>query len=138
LSRYINPDTAGKQRNKLTRSIVLAIRELMKQPEPNATARDLAAFLALALEEINEGVDASVQAWEKRGYWVKADRFRMDWEWTGRLGMGFRTALLNEDWATIAGLAAQVAQKLSTITIAERNRIGEPWVGAYRVLQNAK
>ncbi len=39
----------------------------------------------LALEEINSNIDKSVEAWEKRGYWVKADKFRLDWEWSGKL-----------------------------------------------------
>ena len=131
MSRVINPESAGKQRNQLTRAIVLAIRELMKQPEPNTQAHDLAAFMTLALEEIAASIDVSVQAWEKRDYWVKADRFRMEWEWTGTLGRSMRSALKAEDWAQIAMNTAKIAQKLNKITIPERNRIGQPWVGAY-------
>ena len=132
MSRVINPESAGKQRNQLTRAIVLAIRELMKQPEPNAQAHDLAAFMVLALEEIAASIDVSVQAWEKRDYWVKADRFRMEWEWAGALGRSLRSALKAEDWAQIAMNTAKIAQRLNKITIAERNRIGQPWVGAYK------
>jgi hypothetical protein len=131
LSRVINPDSARKRRTQLTRAIVLAIRELMKQPEPNAQAHDLAAFMTLALEEIAETIDVSVQAWEKRDYWVKADRFRMEWEWAGELGRAMRTALQSEEWGKIAVTTAKIAQKLNKITIPERNRIGQPWVGAF-------
>ena len=135
MSRVINPESAGKQRNHLTRAIVLAIRELMKQPEPNAQAHDLAAFMTLALEEVAASIDVSVQAWEKRDYWVKADRFRMDWEWAGTLGRSMRNALRSEDWAQIAMNTAKIAQKLNKITIPEHNRIGAPWVGAYKRFQ---
>jgi len=131
LSRVINPESAGKLRNNLTRAVVLAIRELMKQPEPNSAAYDLAAFIVLALEEIAETIDVSVQAWEKRDYWVKADRFRMDWAWSGTLGHEMRSALQAENWGQIAVSTARVAQKLGKITIPERNRIGTPWIGAY-------
>ncbi len=136
MSRVIYPEGAGKQRNQLTRAIVLAIRELMKQAEPNETARDCAAYIALSLIEIAESVDVSVAAWEKRDYWVKADRFRMEWEWSGRLGNAVKKALLGEDWATVAMSAAQIAQKLNKITIPERNRIGTPWVGAWKKLNS--
>ena len=78
MSRVINPDSAGKERTRLTKAIVISIRELAKQTEPGAKARDLAAFIALALLTIAEGIDVSVAAWEKRDYWVKADRFRME------------------------------------------------------------
>lgn len=135
MSRVINPESAGKLRNNLTRAVVLAIRELMKQPEPNAEAHDLAAFIVLALEEIAGTIDISVQAWEKRDYWVKADRFRMDWDWSGTLARELRSALQDENWGRIAEIAARVAQKLGKITIPQRNRIGTPWVGAYQKFQ---
>jgi hypothetical protein len=115
--------------------VVLAVRELAKRPAPDDTARDMAAFIALALSEISNTIDASVVAWEKRGYWVKADRFRMEWNWTVKYGNALRQALLSNDWTTIALLSTQVAQKLNKITISPGNRIGMPWVGAWQVLK---
>jgi hypothetical protein len=131
MSRIINPESAGKDRARLSKSIVLAIRELARQTEPGAEARDLAAFITLALQAIHEGIDASVSAWEKRGYWVKADRFRMDWNWAGEHGRKFEAALRAEDWAAIAALAGQTAQRLSKVQIAPNHRLGKPWAGAY-------
>jgi hypothetical protein len=136
MSRVINPDSAGKERARLTKAIVIAIRELARQSEPNAAARDLAAFIALALEDIAAGIDASVAAWEKRDYWVKADRFRMEWAWTASLGPKMKEALLSDDWAAVALLSAQIAQKLSHIKVSENHRLGKPWQGAYRQLQS--
>ncbi|HWQ05553.1 MAG TPA: hypothetical protein VN452_09385 [Longilinea sp.] len=135
MSRVINPDSAGKERNRLSRSVVLALRELMRQNEPNEVAHDLAAYISLALLEINETVETSVVAWEKRGYWVKADRFRLDWEWSDRLGQSMYKAILSEDWATVATVAAQVGQKLVKVTLPARNRLGTPWVGAWQQLK---
>ena len=76
MSRVINPESAGKDRTRLTKAIVLALRELAKQKDVTAETKDLAAFISLALKTISEGIDASVLAWEKRDYWVKADKFR--------------------------------------------------------------
>ncbi len=137
MSRVINPDSAGKERNYLSRAIVLAIRELMKQTSPDQHSRDLAAFISLALNTIAETIDVSVIAWEKRGYWVKAERFRMEWEWAGRYGAEMRHALLAEDWARVAGTSAQVAQKLMKIKIPERHRLGQPWEGAWEAFQKS-
>src|SRR3954468_10908821 len=81
MSRIINPDSAGKERTQLTKGIILSIRELAKQADPGPESRDMAAFIALALTVISESIDISVAAWEKRGYWVKADKFRMEWLW---------------------------------------------------------
>src|SRR5512134_2684114 len=105
----INPESAGKQRTQLTRSIVVAVRELARQTEPGAESRDLAAFIALALQTIAEGIDISVAAWEKRGYWVKADKFRMEWSWTAQYASKLKEAVLSDDWGTIAILSMQTA-----------------------------
>jgi hypothetical protein len=43
--------------------------------------RDRLAFLSLTLAEVQRSVEETAEAWEKRGYWVKADRFRADWAW---------------------------------------------------------
>jgi len=134
LSRIYSPDSAGKDRTRLTKTIVLALRELMKQSEPTSLTRDLAACVVLSLEEIASNIDGSVAAWEKRGYWVKADHFRLEWEWAGNSARKLREALLKEDWGIAAVTAAQVAQKLNKITVAERHHLGTPWVGAYETL----
>ena len=131
MSRLINPDSAGKDRTRLSKAIVLSLRELAKQRDVTSEAKDLAAFIALALQSISEGIDVSVLAWEKRGYWVKADRFRMEWLWTGQYAEKMRNAILQDDWATIAMLMPQIAQKFGKVVVSENHRLGKPWVGAY-------
>jgi hypothetical protein len=135
MSRVINPDSAGKERTRLTKAIVITIRELAKQSEPNDASRDMAAFIALALVTIAEGIDVSVAAWEKRNYWVKADRFRMDWAWAGQLGEKMKTAVQEDDWANVAMLSAQIAQKLNKVKVSEKHRMGKPWGGAWNELE---
>lgn len=135
MSRIINPESAGKDRTRLTKGIVLAVRELARQAEPGPEARDLAAFIALALLLISDGIEVSVAAWEKRDYWVKADKFRMEWAWTGQYGEKMRIAVTTGDWGTVAIVAAQTAQKLSKITVPPGHRLGTPWVGAWEELK---
>ena len=138
MGRVINPEGAGKERTQLVRGAVLALRELMSQTTIDDKTRDLAAFIALALESTWATVDISVAAWEKRGYWVKADRFRMEWQWAERLGGGLRQAVLAEDWAQVAGLSAQVAEKVQSVKLPQRHRLGTPWVGAWARLRQGK
>ena len=138
MSPIINPESAGKERTQLTKAIVLAVRELAKQSDVTLEAKDLAAFIALALRSISEGIDVSVAAWEKRGYWVKADRFRMEWLWTGQVAEKMRTALLGDDWGTIAMLMPQIAQKFGKIVVSDNHRLGKPWVGSYEQLNGNK
>ena len=134
MGRVINPDGVGKERTRLTRAIVLALRELMRQNEPDDKTRDLAAFIVLALEQVSATIDVSVEAWEKRDYWVKADRYRMEWAWSGRLAQKMRSALMAGDWQTVAITAAQVAEKLKNVDVPQRHKLGTPWDGAWNRL----
>jgi hypothetical protein len=134
LSRVINPDSAGKQRNKLVRLTALAVRELLRQPEPSDETRDLAIFIVLSLDTIADSIDPSVAAWEKRGYWVKADRFRMEWTWAQKRADEMREALFVDDWGAVAMCAVQIAQQtqIGNVKISPKHRMGTPWVGAWR------
>jgi hypothetical protein len=134
LSRVINPDSVGKERTRLTKSIVLCIRELAKQSDVTTETKDQAAYIALALQAIADGIDVSVAAWEKRDYWVKADKFRMEWMWAGQTAAKMKTAVLTDDWATIAMLMPQIAQRFNKIEVSDNHRLGKPWTSAYQLL----
>ncbi len=135
MSKIYSPDNAGKERARLSKTVVLALRELMKQSEPDDLTRDITAYVILALEEMAKSIDISVEAWEKRGYWVKADRFRLDWEWAANSAVKLRKAFSVEDWGTIAVTSAHIAQKLNKVVVPQRHRLGTPWVGAARLLK---
>ena len=132
MSRVYNPDSAGKERTRLSKGIVLALRELMKQPDANLVTYDLTAYICMSLREISRTIDSSVAAWEKRGYWVKADKFRLEWEWAGLYAQKMQEALLDQNWGEVAGLAAKTAQKFSKVTVPEHHRLGTPWQGAWQ------
>jgi hypothetical protein len=130
----INPNPPGKIRNRLKKATALALRELMAEGEPSDRTRDLAAFIVLSLEGIEETVNTTVTAWEKRDYWYKADRFRLEWAWAGNLARKMRPAVLEQDWGQIAQLAAKVGQHLSEVSVSKRHRMGTPWDGAWKEL----
>jgi hypothetical protein len=134
LSRVINTQGVGKERNRLLKGIVISLRELTKQEKPDSKTKDLAAFIALALEAISDTVERTVNPWEKRDYWVKADKFRRDWAWAGKLGKEMRAAAINQDWPEVATLSAQVAGNLGSIIVSENHRMGKPWEGAWQQL----
>jgi hypothetical protein len=136
MGRVINPNGTGKERTQLMRSVALAVRELALQTDTGDEARDLAAYLALALQAIANTIEPSVLAWEKRGYWVKADRFRMDWLWTERLGTAMQQAVLQEDWAGVATTTVQIAEKIKKVDVPKNHRLGKPWQGAWEKLSS--
>ena len=122
-------------RNRLMKSIVLAIRTLMQQGSPDKRSLDMAAYIVLALGKINETIETAVAAWEKRDYWVKADQFRQEWAWIDPSQTRLKAAVLAQNWAEIGTEVVLVGQHLSKVQIAEKNRICEPWVGAWEALR---
>ncbi len=135
MSRIIQTDSVGKRRTQLLKAIVLSIRELMKQTSVNSDTRDLAAFISNALLAVHSTVEESTIPWEKRGYWVKADKFRLEWEWTKRIGEEMLEATKEEDWPAVAMLSATVGQQLSSVQVSDRHRMGKPWVGAWDLMK---
>jgi len=138
LSRVINTEGAGKERTRLSKLVVVALRELVQQKEPDETTCDLVAFVSESLVQIYDTVETSVVAWEKRGYWVKADRFRLEWEWAGTQGAALKKALLADDWGSVAMISAQVGQKLSKVKQPARKLSVTPWTGAWKRLKVGK
>ncbi|OQY90858.1 MAG: hypothetical protein B6D39_07755 [Anaerolineae bacterium UTCFX2] len=132
----IKLDGSGKERTLLTRSVLRAIQELMRQTEVDDKTRDLASFIVLALEAIHQTIDQSVQAWENRGYWLKADRFRLEWEWAGLLADKMRQAIFTDDWDTVAVTAVKVSSRLENVQLPKRQPQTEPWKGAWEQLSS--
>lgn len=128
-------ESGATARNRMSKSIVLAIRLLMRQNAPDASSRDLAAYVVLALEKISESVETSAVAWEKRDYWLKADRFRQEWAWCEHSADALAKALCADDWKSAAQQLAVIGQRLSAVEVSENNRLGEPWKGAWVTFQ---
>lgn len=137
MSRIITSESAGKDRTRLTKTVVIAIRELLRQKEPGDLSRDLIACILMSLDGIYETVDASVEAWEKRGYWLKADRFRMDWQWTKIIADKMRPLVLSENYGELIPLMVEVLQALDSVKVSENHRLGTPWTGAWSELQQS-
>lgn len=138
MGRVIKTENVATDRTRLMKAMAIAMRELIAKQGFDSQARDLAAFMVFALDGVTQSVERSVQPWEKRGYWVKADRFRMDWAWTEPTANKLRHALLADDMGGIAEGIAGLAQRLQSIEVPAKHRLGTPWVGAWEKLNAAK
>ncbi len=136
MTRIINRSTPGKERVRLSKAIVITIREFMRQQEPNQSTKDMIAFIILALQQIAQGIDKSVAAWEKRGYWVKADKYRMEWQWTGQYAKELGSEFHKENWQAIPKILINIMEKFKDIKVSDRHRMGQPWQGAYQEYQS--
>lgn len=132
LGRLIKLDSAGKQRTQLLRLLSQATQAMTQTTIEESERLDLLAFIILTLEAIQATIDPSVQAWEKRGYWVKADQFRQEWAWTGRYSADMRQAVFNQDWSGVLQIVSKIQMKLGQIKPPERLRIEKPWMGAWQ------
>ena len=110
----------------------------MKQNSVDSNTKDLAAFISRALLAVHETVERSVLPWEKRDYWIKADKFRLEWAWTKEYGEQLLQATYDQDWPTVALLSASVGEKLHKVVVSERHRMGKPWVGAWDLMVSEK
>lgn len=131
MGRVINPNNYRKERQMLLRSVALTIRKLMRQEKQDQKTRDFAAYLVIALNSISKTIDPALEAWEKRGYWLKADRYRLEWQWTDLLASEMEDAVQRDDWSSIALVVGKIAEKIGDVKIPKRNNIGTPWVGAW-------
>lgn len=130
MSRVVRTQSISTQRTRLSKSIVIAIREIYKKHSYDNEVREITAYIVIALLAIGETIDMTVEPWEKRGYWVKADRFRMEWKWVLNLSRKLRNELNNNEWDSIIPLLVEIGSKFNKIQVSERHRMGKPWIGA--------
>jgi hypothetical protein len=128
-------ESVGKERDHLSKAIVAALRELTKYSDPGQEVKDLVSFIVLALKKIDGSIEESVIAWEKRDYWIKADRFRIAWAWTGKISEKLSIAIFTEDWMSIAQLLAEIGLKLNKVKVSDKHHLGAPWKGSWVELQ---
>lgn len=131
MTQIIKTTTPGKEREQLSKAIVITVRAFMRQGAPDHETQDIVAFIILALKEISTGIDQSVAAWEKRGYWVKADKYRLEWQWSGAMADKIQLAFSTKDWGKIAEYLLETMTHFSNIKVSDRHRMGQPWVNAY-------
>lgn len=134
MSRVINLDGPGKRRNHWRRSVAEALRRLMAKPELDAEARDLAALIVFGLRGIAGTIEESVDAWERRNYYLKADRFRLEWEWAGESAEQMATTIRSGSWVELPTQFAKLMPHFSDIRVVKLTRKPETWKGCYRAL----
>lgn len=137
MTRVINPESGARRRTKLVKQMALALRHAASGEAGEATKRDVFAFLALSLNEVCNSVDETVAAWEKRDYWVKADRFRMEWSWAERAERDLAASLENDDLLACAAAAARLAGQVNGVKLPKKPPRDRPWAGAWAAWSEA-
>ena len=131
MSRVINPNAPGKTRSQHMRTLAEILRRLASKPSVDDETKDMAAAMVFLLRDIDEGINVSTLAWEKRDYWLKADRFRIEWEWAGQAAADIEDLIRNEAWDLLPRLMMDLFPRFASIRIKRLTRKPELWRGAY-------
>lgn len=134
MSRIIHTENPTTVRNRHRRSIAEILRRLQQKPTMDDEARDMAASLVYLLREIHEGVTQTIKAWEKRDYWMKAERFVREWDWIPETAVNIEDVLRHDALDLLPELLADLLPRFSDIQLKTLTRSADVWHGAYRRL----
>ena len=131
MSRVIRVDGPGKTRNHLMRNSAELIRHLSQKTAVDDETRDMTALLVYCFRGIDEGIDESVQAWEKRDYWIKAEQFRLRWAWAGEAAIQLDDIVRQGRWEDMPPVLIHLLPHFEAIKVAKFTRKPSLWSGAY-------
>ncbi len=138
MSRVINTDSTGKKRTQNMRTGAELLRHLSQKTDIDPEVKDMVALLVYSLREIDDGIDSSAQAWEKRDYWMKAEEFRQRWHWTGDMADELQSMILADEWHRLPEMMVRLFPYFSDIKINKFMRKSSMWFGSYDRLMREK
>jgi len=116
------------------RSIAEILRRVGAKTEMDNEAKDMFATLVYLMRGIYDSALITVEAWEKRGYWMKADRFMRDWEWSAEFASNFEDVIRNDAWDLVPRLMAELVPHTADVQIKNMTRSPSTWQGSYHKL----
>jgi hypothetical protein len=132
MGRVIRTDRGSTHRSRILGAMAVALRAAARNPDMGqGEVRDILAFLALGLTELRNSAEETARAWEKREYWLKADRFRSEWVWVETLDTRLVDALDRRDWRAAQACGMDLASRLAERRVQARDTRSEPWRGAW-------
>ena len=134
MSPIINVASPGKTRNQCRRTIAELLRHLMFKRRLDEESKDMTAAMVLSLRAIADTIEVTLEAWEKRNYFLKADRFRLQWEWVGPAADRLEQLIVNDDWEQLPAELAEMAPRFGDIRIARMTRPPSTWNSSYALL----
>ncbi len=135
MSRITHVDgTPTQQRNAIRRSIAEILRRLMEKKTVDDETKDMLAFIVVGLRSMDQSIDSSASAWEKRDYYIKADQLRREWLWLPDTADRLEEMLRSNDWATMPIELAGLAARFADIRVVSLTKSPALWQGAYKKL----
>lgn len=134
MGNVIHTDTPGKRRDKIVRLLATLLAQSNLHSMSVEETKDKTAFVYLSLKEIEKTINETVQPWEKREYWVKADAFREEWSWVKEFREKIQKKLSTNAWQSMDKDFEYLGSKLASIEPLKRFNNPDFWKGAYKKL----
>jgi hypothetical protein len=138
MARVINTNAPQKRRTHLMRTIAEILRKLSQKQGADDEVKDMVATIVLCLREIDDTVTESIQAWEKRNYYKKADDFQEKWWWASQYAPRVEQIVREEKWEELHGVMMKLFPFFSDIEINKEMRSEKDWTGGYDKLMSEK
>lgn len=134
MSRVINTNAPNKIRNHNRRLIAEMMLRMGKKQEIDAETKDMAATIVFALRELYELAEETAKAWEKRDYWIKAERFINDWRWAVPMAANWEDVIREEAWDLLPDLMMEIFPRFTDIEIKTFTKKPVEWNGKLKKL----
>ncbi len=132
MGRIVRTESGATRRQRTLNAMAQALRAVAQRADvTEAEAREVLAFLALCLTDLNESIEETARAWERREYWLKADRFRLEWGWTRPSSAAWRRPCAPATWAKHAVVVWNLPGSLGNDIFARGKSTSMPWRGAW-------
>jgi hypothetical protein len=131
MSRIIATEGPGKIRSQHRRTIAEALRRLSMKQQLDGEVRDLAALIVFCLHRIADTVEQTTEAWDKRNYYLKADRFREEWRWVEPMADQLSAVIYEGRWDALPDVLVQLMPYFADVRIKQMTRKPSLWKGAY-------
>lgn len=138
MARVINTNSPGKRRNAHMRTVAEILRRLGQKTAIDDSSKDMVAAIIFSLRAIEATVEESTVAWEKRGYWKKADDFQNKWWWCSLASNSLENLARSDNWEGMPEAMVKLFPHFSDIKINRLTRDPNDWRGMYSKLMREK
>lgn len=138
MGNVVNTDSPSKRREKILR-LISTMLEISDFGHDNAEEnKDKMAFIYLSLNEIDKTITETVRPWEKRDFWLKADKFREEWNWVKAALAMIDEKLTKKKWEELEQEIVFIKSKLIGVEPMKRMSNSKFWTGAFDTYKNQK
>ena len=131
MSRIIQTDSPAQNRKRLLKTLASAHRYFKQEKTTEVQQKDLCAFALLTLKALCESIDRTASAWEKRDYWLKADRLRSEWKWALKAYDEIQAALNKDNVTNALQCFDALSGHFDSIVMPGKSSDRNLWQGAW-------